>query len=103
MLNAILMPYVLQANRVEITEPIARAAAYIGLSDPGFEGFLQWVLDLREGIAIPHDLAGIGIDEHDVQRVGEMAAQDPTAATNPIAFTAVEYSAIFRRAVRGEL
>jgi hypothetical protein len=32
-----------------------------------------------------------------------MAAVDPSAATNPIALSAADYSQLFRRAVNGDL
>ncbi len=103
MLNAILMPYVLKANREEISGRIERTACYIGLQDSSFDGFLDWVLDLRAEIEIPHSLRSIGIDEVQQELVGRMATEDPTAATNPIAFTAAQYSALFVRAVDGDL
>ena len=34
--------------------------------------------------------------------IGEEAAVDPTAATNPITFSPAQYSALFRNAVNGE-
>ena len=103
LLNAILMPYVLQANRSEISERIERLSRYINLSEPSFDGFLCWVLELREQLNIPHSLSDIGIDLEQQRRIGQMATEDPTAATNPVAFTAEQYSEIFRRAVTGEL
>lgn len=103
LLNAILMPYVLQANRAAITGRIERVAAYIGLARPGFDGFLGWVLDLRDEIGIPNCLESIGIDAGQAALVGQMAVADPTAGTNPMAFTAREYTELFSRAVAGEL
>ncbi len=102
MLNAILMPYVLKANQTVIAEKLSRLALYIGL-EGSFEAFLQWVLDLREQLDIPHSLAAIGIDAEQAELVGRMAIEDPTAGGNPIAFTAAEYSQLFKNAVRGEL
>jgi alcohol dehydrogenase class IV len=102
LLNAILMPFVLQANREAIEEPIQRLARHIGLGDASFEGFLGWVLTLRENIGIPHTLAEIGIDGAQRERVGQMALADPTAASNPVAFSAREYGELYRRAVTGE-
>ena len=102
MLNAILMPYVLKANQTVIAEKLSRLALYIGL-EGSFEAFLQWVLDLREQLGIPHSLAAIGIDAEQAELVGRMATEDPCAGGNPIAFTAAEYSQLFKNAVRGEL
>jgi alcohol dehydrogenase class IV len=103
LLNAILMPYVLQANRPAIQEATTLASRYLGLSDPGFDSFLGWVLALREEVGIPDSLAQIGIETDAAARVGAMAFEDPSAAGNPRQFDAAEYSAIFTRAVRGIL
>lgn len=101
LLNAILMPYVLRANRPVIGERIARLAQYIGLEESSFDGFLTWVLALREQLGIPHTLAEIGIDTRQRERVGQMAIVDPTAASNPVSFTARDYADLFTRAVTG--
>ena len=101
-LNAILMPYVLMANRVAIEQPIARLARYLEL-EPDFDSFLQWVMDLRAQINIPNDLSQIGIDDARVDEIGEMAVADPTAGTNPIQFDAARYSKIATKAVKGLL
>ncbi|NVK44218.1 MAG: iron-containing alcohol dehydrogenase [Oceanospirillaceae bacterium] len=103
LLNAILMPYILSANRAAIQAPIGRAARYLALEQPGFEGFLDWVLSLRRELGIPHSLAEVGIDDAQLQRIGRMATQDPSASGNPIAFSAEQYSDIYGRAIRGEL
>ena len=62
LLNAILMPYVLKANRHAIEERITRLARYLELEDASFDGFLAWVLSFRERLNIPHSLADIDID-----------------------------------------
>ncbi|GIT49489.1 MAG: hypothetical protein Ct9H300mP14_14170 [Gammaproteobacteria bacterium] len=48
-LNAVLMPYVLKANRPAIESRIERLGRYIGLSDTGFDSFMDWVLSLGRG------------------------------------------------------
>jgi len=102
-LNAVLMPYVLQANRKAIEPRIVAAARYLNLPGPSFTSFLDWILALREHIGIPHTLSAIGIDASDDGTIGELAVADGSHATNPIAFTAVQYGEIFRRAVEGQL
>lgn len=103
MLNAILMPYVLKANRAEIETRIDRLTRYLGLAQTGFDGFLQWVLDLRKQLGIPHTLAALDIDLAQAELVGNMAVEDPSAGGNPIAFTAAQYQQIFTDAVTGTL
>ncbi|MCF8466889.1 MAG: iron-containing alcohol dehydrogenase [Sneathiella sp.] len=103
MLNAILMPYVLIRNREAIAGRLGRLSAYLGLANPSFESFLNWVLSLREQLGIPNDLRGLGIDAARMELVGQMAAADPSAGGNPIALTAEEYSQLFEKSVMGNL
>ena len=103
LLNAVLMPYVLQANKARIEPQMERLARYLNLAKPGFTGVLDWVLHLRNEVGIPHSLAQIGIDDSRIEQVGQMAEVDPSAGTNPIAFSASEYSQLFGKALRGEL
>jgi alcohol dehydrogenase class IV len=103
LLNAILMPYVLQANKEVIKERIERLARYMDLEDSSFEGFLAWVLDMRSQLKIPHSLAEINIDTTQQSLVAAMATEDPSAGGNPIKFTTDQYQQIFINAVAGKL
>jgi len=103
LLNAILMPYVLKANRTAIEDKIERLARYLNLTDPSFDTFLQWILSLRQTINIAHSLAEIGIDDQQADRIAQMAIKDATAGGNPIAFTHNEYRTILLDAIAGEL
>ena len=102
-LNAILMPYVLKANRSEIEQRIDRLTRYMGLSETGFDGFMNWVLEMRKQLKIPHSLAEINIDTDQAETVGKMAVEDPSAGGNPISFSAEQYQQIFIDAVNGNL
>lgn len=102
-LNAILMPYVLTANLSAIREPLSRLARYLNLERSDAIATIEWVLGLRKTLNIPNTLREIGIDARQAARVGAMAVADPTAATNPIRFSAEEYSVIFQRALDGDL
>jgi alcohol dehydrogenase len=102
LLNGIIMPYVLEANRPVVEPDIARAGRYLGI-DGGFDGFLAWVVDLRKDIGIPHALKDIGIDEARLDEVAAMAVKDPTAGSNPIPFTEAQYRTLAGKCVRGEL
>ena len=98
-LNAILMPYVLEANRGAITDPMRRLSRHLGLGETGVDGVLEWVLHLREALTIPVSLAAIGIDDRVTDRIGELAVSDPSAATNPIVFSPEQYRKIFLEAL----
>jgi len=102
MLNAILMPYVLKANQPVIEKDIAWLSQAIGL-DGNFEAFLKWILNLREELEIPHDLASIGIPPDCTDRIGAMSVADLCAGSNPIRFSKKEYSDICLDAIQGTL
>ena len=57
LLNAILMPYVLRASQSVIASRIGLLARYLELPDPSFDSFLDWVLEMRAGLGIPHACA----------------------------------------------
>ena len=103
LLNAILMPYIVKANRAAIQTRIERLARHINLGDTSFDGFLLWLLNLRRDLAIPHSLKEIEVDDAHASLIGQMAFDDPSAAGNPISFTPQEYEQIFTSAVRGQL
>ncbi|MEP6827200.1 MAG: iron-containing alcohol dehydrogenase [Aestuariivirga sp.] len=102
LLNGIVMPYVLKANRKKIEKDIERAAAYLGIKG-GFDGFMKWVLALRKEVGIPHKLADIGIDLKRLDEIAKMAIKDPSAGGNPIAFSEKQYKALAKKCVVGDL
>jgi alcohol dehydrogenase class IV len=103
LLNAILMPYVLKANRDAIEDKLSRLSRYLELENTDFDGFLDWILTLRKQLDIPHSLGEIGIDADRMIEVGIMAEQDPSAGGNPIMLNAQQYTDIFLSAVHGDL
>jgi len=103
LLNAILLPYVLQHNRPAIEHKLIHIARVLDLDDVSFEGFLRWVLELRQTLQIPDNLQAIGISTEQSELIGEMASQDPSAAGNPVVLRAEHYSTLFETAVHGQV
>ncbi|MNO70375.1 1,3-propanediol dehydrogenase [compost metagenome] len=103
MTNAVFMPYVLQFNRPVIEEKIARIAAYLGLLPPGFEAFLDFVLELRAEIGVPHTLAELGVDDAQAELIAKMAVVDPSAGGNPRPLSEADTAAIFAAAMAGRI
>lgn len=97
-LNAILMPYVLEANKPVILEKINRLAAYLEI-DNGFDGFLQWIIELREELGIENHLSDIGIEQVQADRIATLATEDAAAGSNPIIFTQEQYKSILTKAI----
>lgn len=102
-LNAVLMPYVLIANRQAIEPRIIRLAKSIDIPNASFDSFLDWVLELRETVSIPQNLEDLGIDDSQADLIGKMAEVDPSSGTNPILFDASQYQSVFMNALNGNL
>ncbi|MBT7812389.1 MAG: iron-containing alcohol dehydrogenase [Proteobacteria bacterium] len=102
-LNAVLMPYVLIANRQAIEPRIIHLARSVDIPNASFDSFLEWVLALRETVSIPQNLEDLGIDDNQADLIGKMAEVDPSGGTNPILFDASQYQSIFMNALNGNL
>jgi alcohol dehydrogenase class IV len=101
--NAVVMPYVLAFNREAIEEKLVRLAAWLGLTNPSFEAVMDWVLQLRKEIEIPHTLRELGVGNDRLDELSEMAAVDPTAGGNPIPAGPPEMKTMFINANEGRL
>ncbi len=99
--NAVLMPYVLEANRPAIEGRIDRLMSSLGL-DGGFDRFVSIILELRLELGVPHTLADLGIPAEAIEIVERDAPTDPTAATNPVPVTSSYVAAVFGHALTGE-
>jgi alcohol dehydrogenase class IV len=101
--NAVILPYVMVHNRAAISDRMRTVARTLDLPQAGFEGVLEWVLQFRERLGIPHTLADIGVTLANPEEIGRVAAADPSASGNPIPVDAATLERIFRSAVRGDL
>ncbi len=101
--NAVLLPYVLQRNRSGIEQHLTDAARYLDIANPSFDAFLQWALDLRAELKIPHTLAEIGVNAERADEIGTMAKADASDGGNPIELSPTDYAQIMRDAVAGVL
>ena len=101
--NAIFMPYVLTFNREAIEERIISICDYLNLSK-SFNSFLEWILDLRKELEIPHKLSDvIDINKLDIDELSEMALNDPSTVSNPKTLTISDMKIIYKNSISGEL
>lgn len=101
--NAIMLPYVLMKNQEVIERKLTDIARYLNLDDASFVGFLNWLLQFRESLGIPHTLAAVNIDDSRADEIGVAAKQDPSDSGNPLILSEQDYADIFRAAVQGKL
>jgi alcohol dehydrogenase class IV len=101
--NAVILPYVMVFNRDAIEAKCEVIGRLLGIAMPGFDGLLQWVLNTRRELGIPHTLLEIGVDAERSELIGREAAADPSAGGNPKPLDAKVLETIFVSAVKGTL
>jgi len=101
--NAIFMPYVLTFNKDKIEKRIVSICDYLNL-DKSFDSFLNWILQLRKELKIPHKLSEvIEVDNINLDQLSKMAIEDPSTATNPKKMTVDDMKILYTHSISGEL
>ena len=101
--NAIFMPYVLTYNKSLIENRIVSICDYLNL-DKNFESFLNWILDLRKSLNIPHRLSEvIDIKKINLDHLSQMALDDPSTASNPKKMTLNDMRILYEYSIKGDL
>ena len=102
--NAIFMPYVLTFNKDVIEQKIIKICDYLELKDRSFIGFVNWILDLRKKLEIPHKLSEvISEKDFDLDRLSKMALVDPSTSGNPKKLTENDMKIMYQHSMNGEL
>ncbi len=101
--NAIFMPYVLTFNKSLIEKRIESICDYLNL-DKNFESFLNWILNLRKELNIPHKLSDI-VEENKINldQLSKMALEDPSTSTNPKKMTLDDMKVLYQHSISGKL
>jgi alcohol dehydrogenase class IV len=101
--NAIFMPYVLTFNKSLIEKRIVSICDYLNL-DKNFDSFLNWILDLRKDLNIPHKLSDV-VEKNkiDLNKLSQMALDDPSTGTNPKKLSLEDMKLLYEHSISGEL
>ena len=102
--NAIFMPYVLTFNKDVIEKKIIKISEYINLDNKSFDGFVQWIIDLRKKLNIPHKLSEV-ISEKDLEidNLYKLALEDPSTGGNPKKLTLDDMKIMYEYSMSGKL
>ena len=101
--NAIFMPYVLTFNKSSIENKIISICDYLNLNK-NFESFLNWILELRNNLNIPHKLSEV-MDCNDINldELSLMAFEDPSTGGNPKKLSQNDLKEMYVKSISGEL
>jgi len=101
--NAIFMPYVLTYNKKFIEKRIVSICDFLGLKKD-FKCFLDWILELRKDLNIPHALSEvISEDKFNLEMLSKMALEDPSTATNPRLLNLEDMKKLYDHSMKGNL
>ena len=101
--NAIFMPYVLTFNKNVIENKIITICDYLNLKK-NFQSFLDWILDLRKKLNIPHKLSDVvDIKKVDLEQLSKMAFEDPSTGGNPKKITINDMKILYEHSISGKL
>ena len=101
--NAVFMPYVLIRNKEAIENKIVDLSRYLNLSNPSFNSFLDWILDLRKLLSIPHTLKELIDDDSNFEKMSVMALNDPSTGSNPIKLNQDDFLKLYQHSFEGIL
>ena len=102
--NAIFMPYVLTFNKNVIEKKIIKICEYLEFQNKTFDEFLNWTLNLRKKLNIPHKLTDvIEADKIDIDRLSKMALNDPSTSGNPKKLSLEDMKIMYQHSITGEL
>ena len=101
--NAIFMPYVLSFNKNTIENKIISICDYLDL-DKSFKSFLNWILDLRKDLNIPHKLSDVmECSNINLEELSLMAYEDPSTGGNPKKINKEDLKEMYKKSISGEL
>jgi alcohol dehydrogenase class IV len=102
--NAIFMPYVLTFNKDVIEKKIIEICNYINLQNKSFDGFIEWIIDLRKKLNIPHKLSDVIPEkDFDIEKLSRLALEDPSTGGNPKKLTLEDMKIMYEYSMSGKL
>ena len=101
--NAVFMPYVLNKNKDTIEIKIKNLSSYLNLKNNSFETFLDWILEIRKKLNIPHTLKEIIDNDEKFEVMSKMALEDPSTSTNPKKLSQEDFLKLYHDSFNGKL
>ena len=99
--NGTVMPFVLNYNRSTIEEKFTRLANFLDIKN-GFEGIVDWIIELKKDIEIPETLKDMGVNEGDEVKLAPLAQEDPSTGANPLEMTVERFQELILNCISGK-
>ena len=99
--NGTVMPFVLNYNRSTIEEKFNRLANFLDIKN-GFEGIVEWIIELKKEMEIPETLKDMGVNEGDEIKLAPLAQEDPSTGANPLEMTVERFQELILNCISGK-
>jgi len=99
--NGTVMPFVLNYNRSTIEDKFVRLANFLDIKG-GFDGIVQWVIDLKKEMDIPETLKDMGVEPGDEVKLAPLAQEDPSTGGNPLEMTEEKFKELILNCISGK-
>ena len=99
--NGTVMPFVLNYNRSTIEEKFTRLANFLDIKN-GFEGIVEWIIELKKEMEIPETLKDMGVNEGDEIKLAPLAQEDPSTGANPLEMTVERFQELILNCISGK-
>ena len=99
--NGTVMPFVLNYNRSMIEDKFVRLANFLDIKG-GFDGIVQWVIDLKKEMEIPETLKDMGVQPGDEVKLAPLAQEDPSTGGNPLEMTEEKFQDLISNCILGK-
>ncbi len=99
--NGTVMPFVLNYNRSTIEEKFIRLANFLDIKN-GFDGIVDWVIELKKEMEIPETLKDMGVNEGDEIKLAPLAQEDPSTGANPLEMTVERFQKLILNCISGK-
>ena len=99
--NGTVMPFVLNYNRSTIEEKFTRLANFLDINN-GFEGIVDWIIELKKEMEIPETLKDMGVNEGDEIKLAPLAQEDPSTGANPLEMTVERFQELILNCISGK-
>ncbi|MBU2979900.1 iron-containing alcohol dehydrogenase [Alteromonas sp. C1M14] len=96
--NAVVLPYVLKFNLSVIAPKLTRLANLLALPDRTAKGFIAWIEELRQQLAIPNTLKEIHVKPEQLPHIAALAYKDTEHQTNPVTMSEANFLHILKTA-----
>lgn len=100
--NSVILPFVMEYNKDHCKEKYARVAEMMGYeshdTDERADKAVDGIKELNQRLDIPRRL-DLDIDEHDIERLAQISAENLSNGSNPRPMTKEDYIGLFRRLI----